>query len=135
MEVVHPQVAGIDVHKKVIWVAVRLPGEGPGQRALTVRRFKTFWRSLQKMAAWLAELGVTDAALESTERVTPHVLRHFCASQLYLGGMDLVAIQETLGHAWVATTMNYIHVHATHVEDAWIAGQQRAAGRLKGLGP
>jgi len=23
--------------------------------------------------------------------------------------MDLVAIQETLGHAWVATTMNYIH--------------------------
>lgn len=69
------------------------------------------------------------------ERVTPHVLRHFCASQLYLGGMDLVAIQETLGHAWVATTMNYIHVHATHVEDAWIAGQQRAADRLKGLGP
>jgi integrase/recombinase XerD len=28
------------------------------------------------------------------ERVTPHVLRHFCASQLYLGGMDLVAIQQ-----------------------------------------
>ena len=24
--------------------------------------------------------------------VTPHVLRHFCASQLYLGGMDLIAI-------------------------------------------
>jgi len=70
-----------------------------------------------------------------TGRVTPHVLRHFCASQLYLGGMDLVAIQQALGHAWVATTMNYIHVHATHVEDAWIAGQQRAAGRLKGLLP
>ena len=59
-------------------------------------------------------------------RVTPHVLRHFCASQLYLGGMDLVAIQQALGHAWVATTMNYVHVHATHVEDAWITGQ---AGR------
>ena len=68
------------------------------------------------------------------ERVTPHVLRHFCASQLYLGGMDLVAIQQALGHAWVATTMNYIHVHATHVEDAWVTGQQRAAGRLTGLG-
>jgi transposase len=66
MEVVHPRVAGIDVHKKVIWVAVRLPGQGPGQRAVTVRRFKTFWRSLQQMAAWLAELGVTDAAMEST---------------------------------------------------------------------
>jgi len=29
--------------------------------------------------------------------------------------------------------MNYIHVHATYAEDAWITGQQRAAGRLKGL--
>jgi site-specific recombinase XerD len=65
--------------------------------------------------------------------ITPHVLRHFCASQLYLGGMDLLAIQATLGHAWVAATMNYVHVPATHIEDAWIAGQQRAAGRLRGL--
>jgi site-specific recombinase XerD len=61
------------------------------------------------------------------------VLRHFCASELYLAGMDLIAIQATLGHAWIATTMNYIHVPGTHVEDAWIAGQQRAAERLKGL--
>ena len=69
------------------------------------------------------------------ERVTPHVLRHFCASQLYSGGMDLVAIQATLGHAWIATTMNYIHVQSTHVEDSWAQGQQRAADRLKGLVP
>ena len=66
MEIVHPRVAGADVHKKVIWVAVRLPGERPGERTVTVRRFKTFWRSLRTMAAWLAELGVTDAAMEST---------------------------------------------------------------------
>lgn len=65
--------------------------------------------------------------------VTPHVLRHFCASQLYLGGMDLIAIQATLGHAWIATTMKYVHVPGTHIEDAWIAGQQRAAARLTGL--
>ena len=66
-------------------------------------------------------------------KLTPHVLRHFCASQLYLGGMNLFAIQELLGHAWTATTARYIHVHATHVEDAWVAGQQRAADRWKGL--
>jgi transposase len=66
MEVVHPQVAGIDVRKKVIWVAVRLPGERPGEHAVTVRGFKASWRSLQKMAGWLAELGVTGAAMEST---------------------------------------------------------------------
>jgi site-specific recombinase XerD len=67
------------------------------------------------------------------EVVTPHVLRHFCASQLYLGGMDLLAIQAALGHAWAATTMGYVHVPATHIEDAWIAGQPRAAGRLREL--
>ncbi len=68
-------------------------------------------------------------------RVTPHLLRHYCASQLYANGMDLAAIQEVLGHSWIVTTMNYIHVHRTHVEDAWISGQQRAAGKLNGLLP
>src|SRR5215831_18214014 len=66
MDIVHPRVAGIDVHKKVVWVAVRLPGERPGERTVTVKRFRTFWRPLRQMAAWLSGLGVTDAALEST---------------------------------------------------------------------
>ncbi len=65
-------------------------------------------------------------------RLTPHVLRHCCASQLYLDGVDLISTQA-LGHAWVATTMRYVHVHRTRIEDAWIAGQQRAAARLAGL--
>jgi integrase/recombinase XerD len=39
------------------------------------------------------------------DKLTPQVLRHFCASQLYLSGMDLISIQEALGHSWVATTM------------------------------
>jgi transposase len=66
VDIVHPRVAGIDVHKKIIWVAVRLPGERPGERTLVVKRFATFWRPLQQMAAWLAGQGVTDTAMEST---------------------------------------------------------------------
>jgi len=66
VDIVHPRVAGIDVHKKVVWVAVRLPGQAPGERTVVIKRFQTFWRPLQKMAAWLTELGVTDAAMEST---------------------------------------------------------------------
>jgi site-specific recombinase XerD len=68
-----------------------------------------------------------------TRELTPHVLRHFCASQLYLSGVDLIAVQELLGHSWIATTMRYIHVHRTRIEDAWVAGQQRAAKRMEGL--
>ena len=66
MDIVHPRVAGIDVHKKVIWVAVRLPGSEPGERRVVVKSFRTFWRQLRPMAGWLAELGVTDAAMELT---------------------------------------------------------------------
>jgi integrase len=66
-------------------------------------------------------------------RLTPHVLRHYCASQLYLTGMNLFAVQELLGHAWTGTTARYIHVHGSHVEDAWVTGQQRATDRWKGL--
>ena len=86
----------------------------------------------ETLRAALAAAAVTHLP-DWPDRITPHVLRHFCASQLYLGGMDLVAIQATLGHVWVSTTMNYIHVQATHIEDAWVSGQQRAADRLKGL--
>jgi integrase/recombinase XerD len=67
------------------------------------------------------------------DKLTPHVMRHYCASQLYLGGLDLISIQELLGHSWIASTLNYVHVHRTRIEDAWIAGQQRAARRLEGL--
>ena len=50
------------------------------------------------------------------EKLTPHVLRHFCAAELCSGGLDLVAIQEVWGHSWIATTMRYVHVQQTRGE-------------------
>jgi site-specific recombinase XerD len=50
-----------------------------------------------------------------------------------VNGVDLIAIQEMLGHSWVATTMKYVHVHRTRIEQAWLDGQQRAVRRLEGL--
>ncbi len=98
------------------------------------RRKGTTGRRLGKSTLRGALAEATRAYLPGWDgRLTPHVLRHFCASQLYLNGMDLIAIQEALGHAWVATTMRYVHVHREHVEQAWLAGQARAAGRLEGL--
>jgi site-specific recombinase XerD len=63
-------------------------------------------------------------------RLTPHVLRHYCASSLYARGMDLKAIQEILGHEWLTTTTRYIHVHESHVERAWAAVNDRVMARL-----
>jgi site-specific recombinase XerD len=63
-------------------------------------------------------------------RLTPHTLRHYCASSLYARGMDLKAIQELLGHEWLSTTTLYVHVHANHIENAWAAANARTEARL-----
>ena len=63
-------------------------------------------------------------------RLSPHVLRHFCASHLYEQGMTLKAIQELMGHSWLSTTTQYIHVHSTHIETSWAAANERALERL-----
>lgn len=65
-------------------------------------------------------------------RLTPHVLRHYCASSLYARGVDLKAIQELLGHDWLSTTTRYVHVHDNHIETAWAAANDRVAARLAG---
>lgn len=43
-------------------------------------------------------------------RVTPHSLRHTCATDMLEDGMDVRQVQEVLGHANLATTMIYTHV-------------------------
>jgi site-specific recombinase XerD len=63
-------------------------------------------------------------------RLTPHGLRHYCASHLYVSGVDLKAIQELLGHEWLSTTTRYVHVHADHIEQAWAAANARTSARL-----
>lgn len=75
--------------------------------------------------------GAVEAWLPAwSGRLTPHGLRHFCASTMYARGVDLKAIQELLGHEWLSTTTRYIHVHSDHVEQAWTKANERVAARL-----
>jgi len=53
------------------------------------------------------------------ERFTPHSLRRACATHNYERGVDLVAIQQLLGHWQVGTTMKYVSPSATFIEDAY----------------
>lgn len=64
MEVQIERGAGIDVHKKSVTVCVMTTeGRKVVQR---VQRFSTFHDDLLQLRAWLVEMGVTHAAMEST---------------------------------------------------------------------
>ncbi|WSK73867.1 site-specific integrase (plasmid) [Streptomyces sp. NBC_01276] len=53
------------------------------------------------------------------ERFTPHALRRACATHQYERGMDLIAVQQLLGHRHIASTMAYVKPSQRFVEDAW----------------
>lgn len=67
---------------------------------------------------------------EPGERFSPHDLRHACATRNYERGVDLVAIQQMLGHWHVGTTMRYVTPSATFIEDAY---RRAVADTLAGL--
>lgn len=53
------------------------------------------------------------------EWFSPHGLRRACATHNYERGVDLVAIQQMLGHWTVSSTMRYVRPSETFIEDAY----------------
>ena len=54
-----------------------------------------------------------------SEWFSPHGMRWACVTHNYERGMDLVAIQQLLGHWTVASTMRYVRPSETFIEDAY----------------
>ena len=65
MDIVYPCCAGLDVHKKTVVACVRRLGAN-GKVHKEVRTFGTMTSELLSLADWLAQEGVTHAAMEST---------------------------------------------------------------------
>jgi site-specific recombinase XerD len=61
---------------------------------------------------------------------TPHGLRRACATHNYERGMDLVAIQQLLGHWAIGSTMRYVRPSETFIEDAYRQAISAALGTL-----
>ena len=59
--------------------------------------------------------SVKKAGIE--KRVTPHTMRHTCATHMMASGADIVHVQHLLGHADISTTQIYVRVAQREVKE------------------
>ena len=60
------------------------------------------------------------------ETLTPHALRHSCATHLLVNGGDLRSIQEFLGHASLKSTQRYTDFDNAQLVDIYMKAHPRA---------
>ena len=87
-------------------------GAGGGEKPLTVRTIHRIVTALAKRAG--------------LEGVTPHVLRHSCATHLLERGASLKFVQEFLGHESLSTTQIYLTVSASWMKESYASAHPRA---------
>lgn len=80
---------------------------------------------LSRQGAWEV-LRRHGARVGLAGKLSPHVLRHSCATHMLDHGADIRAVQELLGHASISTTQLYTLVSKERLWDVYRAAHPRA---------
>ena len=78
--------------------------------------------------AWLVINKHGQRAGIISEDLSPHVLRHSCATHMLDHGADIRAVQEMLGHVSISSTQRYTAVSQARLREVYEAAHPRAKG-------
>ncbi|HER00543.1 MAG TPA: site-specific tyrosine recombinase XerD [candidate division Zixibacteria bacterium] len=71
---------------------------------------------LSRMGLW----GIFEKCVKKAQimrEITPHILRHSCATHMVEGGADIRTVMEFLGHADISTTQIYTHLDQRYLKE------------------
>jgi integrase/recombinase XerD len=82
-------------------------------------------RRMSRQAIW-AVVHAAALAAGLADKVTPHVLRHSCATHMLDHGADIRVVQVMLGHASITTTQVYTKVSQERLRQVYEEAHPRA---------
>lgn len=83
-------------------------------------------RKLTRQRVWQM---VRAASAASGRKVSPHMLRHSCATHMVENGADLRTVQTILGHSDISTTQVYTHLALDRLRTVYQKHHPRAKAR------
>ena len=87
-------------------------------------------RRMNRQKAWDV-VKRAGAAVGLADDLSPHSLRHSCATHMLEHGADLRIVQEMLGHSSISTTQIYTKVSQEHLFEVYKTHHPRARGTGK----